>query len=358
MLIFYRYISVSVVSGFLLIALIIVSLFSIILLIEELDQVGTGSYNWALAIRYVLFHAPKVLLDFAAFIGLLGSIMALGALAGHHELIALESLAISPRRITHAVLFAAFVLMVLVLVNAQYLVPYTLQTAHAEKILAAESSGDFIGATGYWAQSNHRFIHIREIKYGRVPANIEIYEFNQHHRLLRYLHAQTADLISDIQWRLQDVTIKERVGQRLTVRQQDALVWDSFLSAAQLGVIVSRPEALSITDLYRYIKGLKDRAEQSYRVELLFWQKITMPVSAAIMILLGLPFVFGSQRHVSAGKRITFGVLAGLAFYIGSQLLSHIGALWQWPPWVIAMMPGAVALMILALLQLRSSHGK
>ena len=121
---------------------------------------------------------------------------------------------------------------------------------------------------------------------------------------------------------------------------------------------MSRPEALSITHLYHYIKGLKDRAEQSYQVELLFWQKIIMPISAAIMILLGLPFVFGSQRHVSTGKRITFGVLAGLAFYIGSQLLSHIGALWQWPPLVIAIMPGTVVLSILMLLQLCSSHGK
>ena len=358
MLIFYRYISVSVMGGFLLIALIIVSLFSVILLIEELDQVGTGSYHWALAMRYVLFHAPKVLLDFAAFIGLLGSIMALGALAGKHELVALESLGVSPRRITHAVLFAALVLMALVLVNAQYLIPYTLQKAHAEKILATESSGDFIGATGYWAQSNHRFIHIREIKYGRVPANIEIYEFNQQHQLRRYLHAQTASLISEVQWQLQNVTIKERVGKRLIVRPQDLVVWDSFLSASQLGVIVSRPEALSITHLYRYIKGLKDRNEQSYRAELLFWQKIIIPISAAIMILLGLPFVFGSQRHVSTGKRITFGVLAGLAFYIASQLLNHTGALLQWPPLAMAILPSAVVLTILILLRLRSSHGR
>lgn len=357
MSILYRYIGLNVIKGFILIALIIVSLFSVILLIEELDQVGTGYYNWALAIRYVFFHMPKVLLDFAAFIGLVGSIMALGALAGNHELVAVESTGVSPRRVTQSVLFAAVFLMALVLINAQYVIPFTLQKAHVEKTLATESSGDFISAAGYWAQSNHRFIHVKEIEHGRVPTNVEIYEFNDQHQLRRYLHVQKVNLISEMQWQLQDVVIKELVDKRLVIREEETLAWNSFLSASQLGIIVSKPEALSITNLYYYVQGLKERGEQSYRFELLFWQKVIIPISAAIMILLGMPFVFGSQRHVSTGKRITFGVLAGVAFYIGSQLVNHLGSLQQWPPLIIAIMPSLVVLTLLVFLNQRSNRG-
>ena len=352
--IIYRYIGLSVIRGFLLLALIMVSLFSIILLIEELDQVGTGSYNWVLAIKYVLLHTPKLLLDFAAFISLVGSIIALGSLASHQELVAIESVGVSPRKMTNSVLVAGFILMILVLINAQFVIPATLQRANIEKTLAVEGAGDFVSEAGYWAQKNHQFLHVQAIQHGRVPADVEIFEFNQKHELLRYLHVQQVDLSTQTQWRLQGVVIKEVIDGRLQVRKSDSMLWDSFLSAAQLGIIVSKPEALSMTDLFYFVQGLKERGEQAYRYELLFWQKLMVPISAAIMIVLGMPFVFGSQRSISSGKRITMGVLAGVAFYVVSQLISHMGSLQQWSPMLIAVAPSAIVIFILLFLKLYS----
>jgi len=353
--IIYRYIGLSVIRGFLFLALIMVSLFSIILLIEELDQVGTGSYNWVLAIKYVLLHTPKLLLDFAAFISLVGSIIALGSLASHQELVAIESVGVSPRKMTNSVLVAALILMILVLVNAQFIIPATLQRANIEKTLAVEAAGDFVSETGYWAQKNHQFIHIQDIQNGRVPADVEIFEFNPKHELLRYLHAQKVDLSTQTQWNLQGVVIKEVIDGRLQVRKIESMPWESFLSAAQLGIIVSKPEALSVTNLFYFVQGLKERGEQSYRYELLFWQKLMVPISAAIMIVLGMPFVFGSQRSVSTGKRITMGVLAGVTFYVVSQLITHIGSLQQWAPMFIAAAPSMIVISILLLMKLAST---
>jgi len=356
MFILQRYIGMSVVRGFLLLALIMVSLFSIILLIDELDQVGTGSYNWWLALKYVFYHTPKLLLDFAAFISLVGSIIALGALASNHELVAIESVGVSPRGVVNSVLFAALILMILVLLNAQFVIPATLQTAHIEKTLAVEGKGDFISEAGYWAQSNHRFIHIKDVENGRIPVDVEIFEFNDQYKLLRYLFAEKVLLANEKLWQLQNVTIKEVVDGELKVERLAKAQWESFLTATQLGVIVSKPEALSISNLYHFVQGLKQRGEQFYRYELLFWQKLTTPVSAAIMILLGMPFVFGSQRSVSTGKRITLGVLAGIAFYVVTQIVTHVGSSMLWPPLVIAILPASVVLAILLFIQWQATR--
>ncbi len=358
MFILQRYIGVSVIRGFLLLALIMVSLFSIILLIEELDQVGTGSYSGMIAIKYVLLQAPKLFLDFAAFISLVGSIIALGSLAANQELVALEAVGVSPRGVTNSVLVAALFLMTLVLINAQFIIPATLQHANIEKTLAIESAGDFVSEAGYWAQSENRFIHVKDVENGRTPRDIEIFEFNHQHELLRYIHANKVELseLVETKWVLQGVQVKQLVSDRLQVTNVDTLEWQSFLSVAQLGIIISRPEALSVTDLYQFVQGLKQRGEQSYRYELLFWQKIMIPISTAIMILLGMPFVFGSQRTVSTGKRITLGVLAGITFYVISQLITHIGSLQQWSPMLIASAPSGIVLVILVLIKLRSSR--
>ncbi len=352
MSILHRYIALNVIRGFFLLALILVSLFAVLLLIEELEDVGTGSYTWALAIQYVLLQTPKILLDFAAFIGLVGSIVALGALAGHHELIAVESVGGTPKNVTFAVIVTGVALMLGVLAIAQFVVPVTLHKANVDKTIATEGFGDFVSKTGYWSQSNGRFLHVRDIEYGRVPTNIEIYEFNERHQLKRYLFADHADIQQSNLWILHSVQIKEMVAGSMQLRTEIEMPWQSFLSAAQLGIIVSKPEALSLTDLYHFVVGLKQRGEQSYRYELIFWQKLMNPIAAAIMILLGMRFVFGSQRHVSMGKRITMGVLAGIAFYVLSQLITHMGTLLQLPPTLIAMLPAAIVLGLLFILYL------
>lgn len=356
MFILQRYIGISVVRGFFILALIIVSLFSIILLIDELDQVGTGNYTWWLAIKYVVYHMPKILLDFAAFISLVGSIIALGSLASHHELIAAESVGVSPKGVINAVLYAALLLMVIVMLNAQFVIPSTLQSAYIEKTLAIEGRGEFVSETGYWAQSNHRFIHIRDVENGRIPIDVEIFEFNDQYQLQQYFFAKKVLLTNDQSWYLQDVTAKKVVDGELIVTRLDNAQWNSFLNATQLNVIVTKPEALSISNLYRYVEGLKQRGEQSYRFELLFWQKVMTPISAAIMILLGMPFVFGSQRSVSVGKRITLGVLAGIAFYVVTQVMTHFGSTMQWTPFIVAVLPAALVLLILVFVRWRTNR--
>lgn len=349
-MIIYRYIARNVVRGFFILALILVSLFAIILLIDELDDVGTGTYTIGLAIRYVLLHAPKLLLDFATFISLLGSIIALGGLAAHHELVAMESLRGTPREITLTVIATAAGLMLMVLLIAQFVIPLTLHTAHVEKTLATKNFGDFISDSGYWSQSKGKFLHVGSIEHGRVPKDIEIYEFSPQHKLIKILLAKHAEIISDEDWILHEVSIKKLVDQQLEIDAQDNYVWKSFLDATQLGVIVVKPEALSLTDLYLFVQGLKQRGEQSYRYELILWQRLLNPLAAAIMVLLGMRFVFGSQRHTSTGKRVTFGLLVGIAFYVFSQAVTHIGTIIKLAPSMIAIIPSATVLLLIAVL--------
>ena len=322
--ILYRYIGLSVIRGFLLLALILVSLFAIIILIEELEDVGSG-YTWFVAFKYVLLQTPKLLLDFAAVISLIGSIVALGALASNHELVAAESLGVSPRKITTSVVVTAFILMLFVLAIAQYVIPITLHKAHVTKTLAVEGQDGFIDGGGYWAQKDHRFLHVKEVRYGRTPADIEIYEFDQNHNFLRMIIADYADVKNDRLWELHDVQVKEMIDGRLNLINLESRIWNSFLRTRQVNIIISSPETLSVTDLYRFVQGLKDRNEQYYRYELIFWQKVMTPVSAIMMILLGMRFVFGSQRSTSMGKRVTLGVLSGIAFYVFTQVITHWG---------------------------------
>jgi len=56
-------------------------------------------------------------------------------------------------------------------------------------------------------------------------------------------------------------------------------------------------------------------------------------------VLLSLPFVFGSTRLVTAGKRIMMGSFVGIIFYFGDQVVVHLGLLLSFSPMITAMTP-------------------
>ena len=342
-----RYIILSVIKGFFLIGLILILLFSLILLIEELDEVGTGNYSLQIALQYVVFHMPQILLDFASVISLIGAIIALGSLVNHNELVAMTSLGGQPKQIVLAVISASIILMIFVLTVSQFVTPYTIQQAKVVRTLALNEQTNLVDSGGYWAQQNNHFIHVKETRYGRVPVNVEIFEFDESLQLKQFLLASEVEIISDEKWLLKNVQVKKFDKSEFSEQQLDQMEWRSFLDAKQLGVIISEPKALSLTDLKKYIVGLESRGEQAYQYKLMYWQKLMIPASAMIMILLGLVFVFGSQRVMSASKRVILGILVGISFYIYSQVITHYGVAQKWQPTLIAMLPTITVLLII-----------
>jgi lipopolysaccharide export system permease protein len=57
------------------------------------------------------------------------------------------------------------------------------------------------------------------------------------------------------------------------------------------------------------------------------------------MLLLALPFLFGSQREGGAGRRLFIGLLLGVGFAIVMRVLTHMGMVYGLPPWLSASAP-------------------
>jgi lipopolysaccharide export system permease protein len=64
------------------------------------------------------------------------------------------------------------------------------------------------------------------------------------------------------------------------------------------------------------------------------------------MILLALPFVFGSMRAVGVGQRIMIGALIGIAFYLVNGVFSRVGLIYEIPPFVSAATPTMMVYLI------------
>ena len=339
MRILYRYISVRLALGWLLVFLIMTALFSILELVSQLDDIGEGRYQMVDAFMYVAYTFPGRILSLAAVSALLGSIVALGTLANGDELLAMRSCGFSVPRITWVVLRAGSVIMLGVLLLAQFVVPPLEQQARINRELALSDLGTLLPEGGFWTRDNNRFINVGTSTYGEGLNDVSVYEYDEQGKPSSYITAREAEIGSDGRWVCRDVRQVTFDGPRILDREIPTLTLDVFLKAKQVEVLRVTPDMLSISDLYKYIQILRERGQGTDQYVLALWQKIALPLKVAAMLLFSLPFVFGPARDASSGRRITLGAIVGITYYYFDQALGYMGLLLALHPAFTTLLP-------------------
>ena len=336
-----RYIGTSFIRGFLLVICILIALFTFMELVGQLDDVGKKEYRIKTALAYVSLTTPRRIYDLIPVSALLGSIIALGMLADRGELLAMQAVGVSGRRICGAVLATGALLIPAMAGLGEFVAPPLEQAARTLRMQALIDPGFLPTKQGFWARSGTSFIHVGKTFGARTAADVDIFERDDQERLTRAIHADRATIGADRRWLLQDITERTIANDEIKVQTLPSLALDSFLSSAQVAVLQLPPDTMSGRDLYRYVKALRERGQNAGTYALALWQKITMPPATGAMILLSLTFVFGPPRERTAGFRIMIGSVVGVVFYIANQLMGRLGLILDLHPAVTTMTPVA-----------------
>jgi lipopolysaccharide export system permease protein len=350
-----RYIAGAIIRGYLIVFAVLLTLFSFVTLLEELEDVGDRNYTLVDAFLYVLMLMPEMLLNLAPVTALLGSLLAMATLARSSELIAMQVAGVSSMRISWAVLRPAIGLMLISLLLMEYLAPPLYQEAVRNRLQATSRfGGELLRNKGFWASNGDRYINIRRLLMQQVPADIDIYEFEPDGRLRQYLHAERADFVGGGGWRLVGVERTSLKGRSLITEQLPDMEWRPFWEHDPLETQLFPVASLSLTELRRYIGYLRDVKQDSGGAELTYWRKWFQPLRVGVMALLSVSFVFGSLRGGSFGRQIAMGVATGILFFLGSQLWYNLGLVLQLNAPLVALAPvGVVGLTALFLLSRR-----
>jgi lipopolysaccharide export system permease protein len=333
------YIGRSFLKYFFLIIIILMVLFSLFELLSQLDEVGKGSYRLYNALTFVLLTLPKRLLDFMPISTLLGGIVALGLMADHGELIAMEASGVSILRICTAVLVSGMLLMLTAGILAEIVVPGMEQQARKSRAQAISTSGITLTKQGFWARRDNSYIHVDNMLNEGVAANIDIFEFDDQGHLQTFTHAKNANLQDNKQWVLHGIIQKIISDSEVITKKLATLTLDSFLSADQVSVLELPPYSLSTPNLLRYISALHESGQNADQYSIALWRKLSVPLTTGAMVLLALSFVFGSTRSISAGYRITIGAIIGIVLYFADQMIMQWGLMLNMNPFITTMIP-------------------
>ena len=342
-----RYIGLALARSALLVMLILLPLFTLLDLVQQLDDVGTGNYGLVDALIYEVFLMPHYLLSLVPFTALLGTSIALGRLAHTNELTAMQASGISIQRIGLATLKFGALFVLFAIVIMEWVAPPLHQQAVKRQLIALSGGNVLIEKQGSWIHQGRRFINIRNIHEGRTLSDIHIFEFDPGTQQLNlYLHADRAELKDRKQWLYKDLILKNYKEKDVVTLHEAELVRKSYLTEKQLQILELPIDSLPPSGLYQYLKYLRSSEQATERFEMVFWQKATFPVTVIIMMLCSFPFVFGSLRTSSAGKRIVLAAITGISFQLLSQLLVNLGLMLDLSPLLTTLMPIAIILFL------------
>ena len=344
------YVSRTTIAGYALALGVLLTLFGFVLFLEQLEDVGDGSYDTLDALLYVLLTIPALLLKLAPVGVLLGGLLAAASLARNSELIAIRTAGVSSRRLSWSFLRPALAFVVLLGVVGEYIAPPMQQAAERGRAIEVSDIGDVLRGKGLWSRDGLRFLNVRELRHGRVPAGIDLYEFDATGQLQRYVHAERADVLADGTWHLRGVQQKLVTDGTLSYLALAEPRWEPFWSQNQMEAMQLPADSLSYVKLREYRHYLKSTGQTTERVELVFWQKIAALLSTAAMALLAVPFGFGSSRSPGLARQVALGSLIGVVFFLLGEVAGSLGLLWNLNAAVVALSPAVLVTVTAALL--------
>ncbi len=340
-----RYLMKQVVQGIVISTLVLLPLFSFLDLVDQLDDVGTGFYRTSDAFLYVVMTLPRRFIQLTPFIALLGNVTALGRLAINHELISLRSAGYSPVQISMASMKVGLLLLMLVITLEIFVAPPLQQKAIAHRAAAMEQSTELGLNLGIWTRNDRQILRIGNLQHDTRLASVEIINLDEQGEMSEYIHAEGFEIVSNEEWILHKVTRKTYSEDNIRSTTMERLPWHTFLNPAQISTLTKPQESLSPAELFRYVQHLQSTGQEVDVYQLALWKKLGGPLTMLGMLLLSVPFVFGSVRTGFANRLVMAGV-TGITVYLLDQIFSNAGLILNLNPSFIALTPGILLIWI------------
>ena len=334
-----RYIAKAVISGFIVSAFVMLSIFVFVDFVSQLNHVGTGDYGALQAAVYVFLRLPQRLYELSPSILLLGGIMSLGALAANSEIIVLRASGISTMRITRSVLQTGFVIAILVALLGEYVVPTSTRTAKAFRAEAMEKKLIVGGMNDIWARDGDRYVNVKQILPDHQLRHIHLYELNENHELNSITYAEKAQYQNN-KWVLDNIKRSEISTAGVKTHFEKQTILERLILLELFSVLELESQDMSAAELLTYSQYLQDNGLDSDEYLLAFWIKIFTPLTCLAMLMIAMPIVFATTpRSGGVGQRIMLAVLIGIIYFVIDRSVNHLGLALEIMPVLSASLP-------------------
>ena len=358
-----RYLAREIFRSTSVVVIALLGLFTFFTVVDELDTVGEKFPLTALFYLQML-AMPTRLYDLLPIGLLIGAILALAGLAQRNELVIFRVSGISGMGLIRMLWTIAIPLIAGALLLSEFLTPYAeTKSSEANLLLRGRVEGGML-ATGYWfkeptSTGGMRVINIGKLQSSGNVVNLRIFEYSDGVTLVSMSQADTGRFV-DGKLVMKNVT-ENKISPAAKNALADAKIDDEPLMAVQrfpertvettltaerLVARILTPERMSLLALHDYIDYLHKNQLQSDRQVVAVWRKLAYPFTLIVMLTIAAPISFMQTRRGGVGAKVFIGILMGTGFFMINQLALNVGLLYKWPPFVTALMPNILAMLI------------
>lgn len=356
MKIYSRYLAFQVIKMSLLVLFVLLAISLFFTAIQQIDILGKKNFGLSELFYLLLLKSPAMIYDFTPVALLIGSLLGLGGLAAHSEMIALQAAGLRTSDLIYTMSLASLVFILVTLLMDNFIVS---DSERAVVNLTQNSSAKRVTEkteNSVWIKQDAFLLNLESLLPGKSAGKAMIFQLDERGQLEQLIHAESVQVGSQGFWQLDQMTISQLSSQSINQQKLGSLEWDSGLSSTYLQSIASNPRYMSLMELNELVTQLRQNGMVSKAEEIMFWKKIVFPLNVLLMGLLAIPFVIGLQRSASSGYRILIGIMLGLGYVITNKLLLQIGDYVSVSPLLNATLPTLLFMLVTLFLYLKRSR--
>jgi lipopolysaccharide export system permease protein len=377
-----KYFAINIMQAVFFVLIASLALTAFMDLTAELPAVGQGGYLIQHAFLYVALLLPGHMYEAMPVAALIGTIYAMSQFAASSEFTIMRASSMSTRQAMGMVFKIGIVFVLITFFFGEVVTPRTAPLAEKVKLSAKGATVSQAFRSGMWTKdvvhadgtkgtvTGSRFFNARQFKPDGQLIDVKLYEFDTSFRMRSLITAASATFEGNNTWRLADVTetlfsnsrvlpangaTSPQAGYRGMYSQETSAVSTKKLTSMALiseitpkilSVSSADPERMSANELAVYTRHLAENKQETDRFKIAFWKKLIDPLAIFVLMAMALPFAYLQSRSGGVSLKIFIGIMIGVSFMLVNTLFSHLGLLSTWPPFLTAVAPSLLFLLL------------
>ncbi|WP_336987263.1 LPS export ABC transporter permease LptG [Altererythrobacter aquiaggeris] len=339
--------ALTIYLGKLFVVRILAVLLMLVLILQTLDLLsqsgdilayeGNGeSELW----QYISLRAPQLVARFLPYSVLLATIITLATLNQNSEVISMKAAGMSAHQVLAPLLLVAALVSAATFAFTETVVVRGNATLKAWK---ASDYGPIPGDTGI--RSNLYLTDGSDIMTAATVTgsgadtrmtDVTWYDRDDRGMITRQARAATATYASP-GWQLKNVTVFTVETARSVSRE--TLVVAPRVTPAQVAIDSVDPDTMTFAELGSAIDAMEAAGRRTGELRAKWWHKMSGPLAAFLMPLLGAVAAFGLARAGQLFLRAVIGMALGFAYFVVDNAALAMGSFGGYPPFLAAWSP-------------------
>ena len=315
---------------------------AIYLIVEFFERINAFLYNkatWPMMGAYFLNKFPSILFQVAPAAVLLSSILTLGLMSRHNEVMAMKSGGVSLYSLAHPILGVVGMIFLALLGLNEFILPSANQNArsisdwiiHKKKPLAAFKQSQI------WIHGHQTIYNIQVYHPERnLLEGLTLYRFSPQFEVVERVDARSAQW-KEGKWLLSDVSVTDFTERDLPMRKNyQEMVLSLPETPNDFRIAEKNPEEMNYRELKDYVQKIEGDGYNSSKYRTAMHACISFPFISMIMAILGIPLALRKERGAGMALGVGYSIFISFIYLVVYSFILELGKGGTLPPFLAA----------------------